>query len=224
MSGFMDSITRRGGRTSVLFDEDFDLPGVPDPEVIKPSSAGGLTHADLAVARTDAWAEGRASARAETVLAAETLTEAAASLAREVAALRAALRDEAEANADAIARLLLDTLAALFPALCARNGEAEARAVVRVLLPGLSLEPEIVVRASPAITQALTEEVARALSDDAGRVRVLGDPAMAAGDVRLRWRGGTGWRDGAALWEEVAAVLAPAGLLSAKIPETAYGE
>ncbi|HEY5302025.1 MAG TPA: hypothetical protein VIJ55_15215 [Acetobacteraceae bacterium] len=219
----MDAFACGRRQYGALFDEDFDLPPPPDPEVIAPS-AGGLTLADLAAARADAWAESRASAQAEATIATEALATAAAALAREVETLRAAMHADAEANADAIARLLLDTLAALFPALCARNGEAEARAVVRALLPGLSLEPEIVVRAHPTITPALAEQIARALPDDPDRVRVVADPSMGASDVRLRWRGGTGSRDGAALWEEVAAVLAPAGLLSARIPESAYVE
>jgi flagellar biosynthesis/type III secretory pathway protein FliH len=215
----MDSSVFGRGRRGMLFDEDFDRPA-PEPEVIAPQ-AGVLTHADLAVARADAWAEGLASARAEAAVATEALAQAAASLTREITTLRETLRDEAEANAAAIARLLLDTLAALFPALCARNGEAEARALVRALLPGLSLEPEIVVRACPAIAPALDEEIARAPPDNRQRVRVIADASMPAGDVRLRWHHGTATRDGRALWEEIAAVLAPAGLLSAQIRETA---
>ncbi|MEO8716356.1 MAG: hypothetical protein ABI369_15225, partial [Acetobacteraceae bacterium] len=183
--------------------------------------SGTLTQVDLARVRADAWAEGRAAARTEAEAATEALAEAAASLTRETASLREALLVEAEDNAGAIARLLLDTLAALFPSLCARHGEAEARAVVRALLPGLSLEPDIVVRAAPPICRALEGDIARLLADDPGRVRVLADPAMGPGDVRLRWQGGTGTRDGAALWAEVAAALSPAGLLSVRIKETA---
>lgn len=201
-----------------MFDDDLELPDARDPEVIGPASAL-LTQADLAAARADAWAEGRESARAGAEAAAAVLAEAAVALARETASLRDELRDEAEANASALARLLLDTLAALFPALCARNGEAEVRAVARALLPGLSAEPEIVVRANPAISAALEADIAGLTEDDPGRIRVLADPAMAPSDVRLRWRGGFGARDAAALWEEVAAALAPAGLLSAHVRE-----
>ena len=48
----------------------------------------------------------------------------------------AAAASIAEQSAEAIARLLLDSLAAAFPALCARYGEAEVRAIVRAVLPG----------------------------------------------------------------------------------------
>lgn len=213
-------------RAGVLFAEDFDAPAAPEPEVIAPGSAPrGLTDADVAAARADAWAEGHGAGRAAAEAAAATaLAGAVAALAREMTGLREELRASAETAADALARLLLDTLAALFPALSARHGAAEARAVVRALLPGLALEPDIVIRANPATAPALAEEVARALPDETGRVRVVPDPAMGPGDVRLRWHGGTAVRDGAALWEEIAAALAPAGLLSVTTREMAHVE
>jgi flagellar assembly protein FliH len=224
MDGLSMACGRRG--TGALFDEDFDAPDAPEPEVIAPDLAPcGLTEADLATARADAWAEGHASGRADAEAATtRALAQAAASLAAELARLRPELLAQAEAAADALARLLLDTLAVLFPALSARHGPAEARAVLRALLPGLKLEPEIVARANPDTAPALVEEITRALPDEAGRVRVVADPAMGPGDVRVRWQGGTAVRDGAALWEEVAAALAPAGLLSARVREIEHVE
>ncbi len=55
-------------------------------------------------------------------------------------------------------------------------------------------------------------------------MRIVADPAMGPGDVRVRWQGGSAARDGAALWEEVAGALAPAGLLSARIREVEHVE
>jgi len=80
------------------------------------------------------------------------------------------------------------------------------------------------VRANPRTAPALAEEVARALPDEADRVRIVVDPAMGPGDVRVRWQDGTAARDGAALWEEIAAALSPAGLLSAHIREVEHVE
>ena len=50
--------------------------------------------------------------------------------------------------------------------------------------------------------------------------------AMPPGDVRIAWRNGSATRDAAALWQQVAAVLAPAGLLlaHAAIRETIDGD
>ena len=226
MDGLLSAATRRRGRAGALFEEDFDAPGAPEPEVIAPGLAPrGLTEADIATARADAWAEAYASGRAEAeASAAQTLAQAAASLASEMGQVRAELLAHAEAAANALARLLLDTLAALFPALSARHGPAEARAVFRALLPGLRAEPEVAVRANPRTAPALAEEVARALPDETERVRVVADPAMGPGDVRVRWQGGAAARDGAALWGEVAAALSPAGLLSARTREVEHVE
>ncbi len=226
MDGLLGAAMRGRGRAGALFDEDFDAPDAPEPEIITPGVAPcGLTEADIATARADAWAEGHASGRADAeAAAAQALAQATASMAGELARLRPELLAQAEAAASALARLLLDTLAALFPALSARHGPAEAQAVLRALLPGLKLEPEIVVRANPHTTPALAQEVARALPEEADRVRVMADPAMGPGDVRVRWQGGTAARDAATLWEEVAAALAPAGLLSARIREVEHVE
>ncbi len=223
MEALLDPIAAPPAWASALFDEDFDAPEPSDPEVIAPPAAP-LTKADIAAAREDGIAEGRAAACAEAAVAAKTLAGAADALIRELACLREAMHAEAEANATAIARLLLDTLATLFPALCARHAEAEACAVVCALMPGLVQEPEVVIRAAPALVDALAHEVTRACPDDARPVRIVADAAVPPGDVRLRWQGGSGRRDAAALWEAVAGALAPSGLLSAPIRETAHVE
>lgn len=218
MEAVLHPIAARPAWASTLFDEDFDAPS--DPEVIAPPAAP-LTESDIAAAREDGIAEGRAAASAEAAVAAETLAAAADALIRELGSLRETMLATAEENATAIARLLLDTLATLFPALCARHAEKEARAVVAALLPGLTEEPEVVIRAAPRLVDALAHEVARACPDGSRHVRIVADVAVPPGDVRLRWQGGTARRDAAALWEAVAEVLAPSGLLSAPIRETA---
>lgn len=223
MEALLDSIAARPAWASALFEEDFDAPSPSDLEVIAPPAAP-LTQADIAAAREDGIAEGRAAACAEAAVAAETLTATADAFMRELGSLREAMHTAAEENATAIARLLLDTLATLFPTLCTSHGEKEVRAVVSALLPGLAQESEVIIRAAPALADALAHEVARACPDDAARVRILADIAVPPGDVRLRWHGGTATRDAATLWEAVAGVLAPSGLLSTPIRETAYVE
>ena len=51
------------------------------------------------------------------------------------------------------------------------------------------------------------------------RVRLVPVEAIATGDARVSWRDGSASRDTGALWQQVRAVLEPAGLLSdAKAP------
>ena len=223
MDALMEQIAGRPGWASALFEEDFDTPGPSDPEVIAPLAAP-LAQSDIEAARAEGIAEGRAAARAEAEVAAETLAEAARALIGELATLRDAMHAEAEENATAIARLLIDTLGVLFPALCARNGATEARAVVRALLPGLRQEPEVVIRVAPALVEAISRELAGAEQGDTPRLRVTADPSLPAGDVRVQWQGGAATRDAAALWEAVASALASSGFLSAPIRETAHVE
>jgi flagellar assembly protein FliH len=197
-----------------LFAEDFDLPrrdAMPAPEVINPTYSA----AELAEARAEAWAAGHA---AGTMEANRTLTATTRSLLEAIAAAlhdaKAAANTVAERSVEAIARLLLDSLGKLFPALCERHGEAELCALVHTILPALAQEPTITVRLNPVHTPALMRELDQLDPELVERVRLLPVEAIAAGDVRVSWRDGAASRDTAKLWQQVRAVLEPEGLLS----------
>jgi flagellar biosynthesis/type III secretory pathway protein FliH len=146
-------------------------------------------------------------------------------IAEQFATERDAATERAEQSAEAIARLLLDSLAAIFPTLCARHGDTEVRAIVRVVLPALTQESVITVRAHPRTAVAVAQEIARLDPDLVAHVQTVECDAMSPGDVRIAWRNGSARRDAAALWQQVAAVLMPAGLLraDAAIRETVDG-
>jgi hypothetical protein len=210
-------------RPGTLFGEDFDLPdAAPEPEVIEPV----FSASEVADARETAWREGNAAGLSEAthhdIAATRRAVEAiAASVAAECQA--AAVR--AEQTAEAIAGLLLDSLAATFPALCARYGDAEVRAVLRAVLPALTREEAITVRAHPVTAAAVAGEFARLDPDLAAHVRTIECDAMPRGDVRVAWRNGGATRDAVGLWQQVAQVLVPAGLMrmDAAIKETIDG-
>jgi hypothetical protein len=206
-----------------LFAEDFDLPaGVAESKTVEPVFSAD----ELAAARDAAWHDGYSAGlhRAAEGEAAAT-RQAISAIAEQFAAECDAAAKRAEAAAEAIARLLLDSLAAAFPALCARYGDAEARAVVRAVVPALTQEPMIAVRANPHTAATLAREIARLEPDLAAHIQTVECEAMPPGDVRIGWRSGSATRDAAALWEQVAVVLAPAGLLGAEtaIKETIDG-
>ena len=202
-------------RVGALFTEDFDLPAAaPEPEVIEPV----FSTRELTAAREAAWREGHAAGLQEaTASDAAAMRQALVAIAGQFATERDAAAARAEQSAQAIASLLIDSLASVFPSLCARYGDEEVRAIVRTVLPALTQEVAITVRAHPRTTAALAQEIARLDPDLAARVQTVECDAMPPGDVRIAWRNGVATRDAAALWQQVMAILAPAGLLSADV-------
>jgi hypothetical protein len=152
--------------------------------------------------------------------------QAIAAIAEQLAAERDAAAIRADQSAEAIARLLIDSLGVAFPAICAQYGDAEVRAVVRIVLPGLRQEQAVTVRAHPRTTTALAQEIARLDPDLTAHIQTGACDAMPPGDVRIAWRSGSATRDAAELWRQVASVLMPAGLLMAQaaIRETIDGD
>ncbi|MDE2007984.1 MAG: hypothetical protein KGI51_15540 [Rhodospirillales bacterium] len=208
---------RRRAAAGVLFAEDFDSPAAAArPPLARPI----FTAAELDAARAAGFAEGRDIALAEAAAQHDAaLDEAARALAARLAQLREDARHGAEQAATALARLLLDTLAALFPTLCARHGPAEAEAVLAALLPGLHGESELVLRANPRDIPPLRAALAAAAPALAERAEWIASEIAVPGDVALAWRHGSAARDIGAIWRDLAAALAPAGLTLPPIPE-----
>ncbi|HET6184162.1 MAG TPA: hypothetical protein VFA03_11295 [Acetobacteraceae bacterium] len=199
---------------SPLFEEDFGLPPPPAPQTEPEVIAPGPADAVLTAARAEAWADGYEAGRAEAEAAgARALADAAAALGGALEGAATAVRADAEATAEALVELLMETFATLFPDLCKRHGPAEALALVRALLPGLVYEPSVRIALPPALVPALEAELARALPEEQrARVRVRAEPGLGAGDVRVSWERGGAERNTAALWADIQAVLAGAGL------------
>jgi flagellar biosynthesis/type III secretory pathway protein FliH len=207
-----------------LFAEDFDLPeAAPEPEIIEPV----FSATELVSERDAAWRKGHAAGLTEAATsdaaAARQAMEGIAAQLQDACGSAAAL---AEQSADAVARLLLDSLAAAFPVFCACYGEAEVQAIVRSVLPALIQEPVITVRVNTRTAPSLAREIGRLDPDLAARVQIDVSDAMPIGDVRIAWRNGAAARDAGKLWAQVAAILAPAGLLrgDARIKETVDGD
>jgi flagellar biosynthesis/type III secretory pathway protein FliH len=198
-----------------LFAEDFDTP--PPAAPAAPASAPAMfTAEDLAAARAAAWREGQEAGLALARDGAATATGAAlATIAAELPAARAALAAGAEQTAENLARLLAAALAAALPALCARHGEAEIRAVAAEILPSLTHEPNIRVLVAPEHMAALQAEIATLDHELAEHVRLIATPALGPSDITIRWHHGEAVRDAAELWDQIAATLTLHGLLSA---------
>ncbi len=205
----------------VLFFEDFDVrPMLAVPAPLDPAPM--FTEADLADARAasrvEGHREGLAQARGEQ---SEGVRQTLAVIAASLADAAASARHSADEQAGAVARLLLATLGALLPRLCARFGAAEAAAVVQALQPALRHEPAVAIRVNPHTREALSAALDGLEPELLARVRFVETDSVASGDVRVEWQDGAAVRDGTALWRAVAGVLAPLDLLDPTAGELA---
>jgi flagellar assembly protein FliH len=205
-------------RPVILFAEDFDAPpGVTvfdDPPDGAEPVAPAFTEEELAAARADAYAEGHSNGLAKAAAdRAEVTRQMLGVIVERLDGARAEAARVAEESADALARLLLGTLASVLPALCARHGAAEVVALTHAVLPALVREPRVTIRISPHVMRAVEQELGRLDPELHGRVSLVPTDAVVPGDVRITWQDGAAARDAAALWRDVADALAPLDLL-----------
>ena len=211
----MTAARRQHALLGALYAEDFDAPKAPPPS--KPEPAPELdivepvfTTADLDAAR----AEGREAGLAESA------NGLAASRVKLLGDVAAGLREGretcqllAEATAETIARTMLSALATCLPALCARHGETELRALARMLLPSLSEEQRIALRVNPLMVAGLSAEIATLDPAIAESITLVGVEQMLPGDIKVTWQDGAAIRDTAQVRAAVEEALAALGLL-----------
>lgn len=195
-------------RNHRLFAEDFDRDREPDREpsalVAMPDSAVDteVRKAELA----HVWEEGRQAGLA--AARAEQRAQAVAALTR----LEDAIQDmnaswliQARTTAKGLAQVLCTTMATMLPALCARHGAGELRAIIAEILPELVDEADVRLRVMPAHAAFVSE----LLTDTAINVQLVPDPRMGPADIHIEWRKGEAKRDTQDLWARIMAALAP---------------
>jgi flagellar assembly protein FliH len=201
----------------ILFAEDFDAPPgvtVLDDEADAAAEEPTFTEETLAAARADAYAEGHRNGLAKAAAdRAEVTLQMLGAIAERLEGGRAEAARVAEESAEALARLLLGTLASMMPALCARHGATEVAALARAVLPALAREPRVTIRVSPHVAEAVEHELQHLDPDLRERVALVPTDAVPPGDARIAWTDGAAQRDAAALWRDVADALAPLDLL-----------
>ncbi len=202
--------------TNRIFAEDFDRPKAPEPPPTPEPLEPVYTAEQLQAARAEAMREGHEAGLAEADgITASLARHALLTIAESLQTAREDVRTIAEETAESLACLLMDAFATAFPALCARHADTELRAIVRAVVPHLHTEPTITIRASPHVTEALSEEIATLDPEVLDRVRIVPTDSVPEGDIRIAWRSGNASRDTARLWADIENVLAPAGLLNA---------
>lgn len=181
-----------------------------------PDPPPSFTADDLTAARSDGFAKGEAAGRRAAMADAEADAQAAlAAIALHLGEAAEAAQAVADAAAEAVTRMVLAGLGAAFPRFSARFGPAEVEALVQRLLPALQNEPRAAIHVSAAALDGVQAALAALDTDRRERIRLAPDERLAAGDVRITWEAGEATRDGARLWQEIEAILAPAGLMPA---------
>ncbi|MBK1697698.1 FliH/SctL family protein [Rhodovibrio salinarum] len=197
----------------------------PDPE---PEPEPTYSQAELEAARTEGHAQGHAAGLAEGRRAAEAEADQAQTRAidRLAAGLEMLAAGEAKARETRDRESLevcVGLLRRLFPALTRRHGQHEIEQLFQDALERLRDEPRVVVRCADRHLDALKERVddLAARMGFEGRVVLLADDTMQAGDARVEWADGGVERDSARLWQDVERAVERA--LAPAAPETEVG-
>jgi flagellar assembly protein FliH len=166
-----------------------------------------LTQDELDQLCANARAEGMAAAqvRAEEAIAAgarqaaRAITAALAQIVRD----HEALRSEAAGIALAAARKLARTAVAAFPA-------TEVESLVREAMHQAIGEPRILLRAAPAVAEAISGQLAEMAQEEGydGRVQISADPSLKDADCRIEWRGGGAERAESTIEAAIADLIA----------------
>lgn len=189
-----------------LFETSFDAGAAAPKQPAKKSFNPAELEAACAAAEKSGHAAGRAAAIKEIESRAATALEAiAARLARDLATIHerhaAQLRDTLGAAGEITRRL--------FPALAERHEFTEIESLFADCVARLAEEPRLLVRAPESLVDALKPRLdgVAERAGYAGRVILLGDPALRDGQTRIEWADGGVERDSARIWAEIDTVL-----------------
>jgi len=166
---------------------------------------------ELDATRQAALAEGHAAGLAEAARSAESLT--AASLATLAQAARALLAAQDVTALDTQRRamtLIQSIVTKLFPALIAKDGLGEVEAFATKCLHEVFDEPRVVLRVAGELYEPLREHIDAlvAAAGYAGRVVLLADDGVAAGDALIEWADGGAERNIAVQAQQIDAAIA----------------
>lgn len=178
-----------------LFETSFDTPE-PAPEPVcatPPPPAPTFSKEELAQARAEGFAAGRAAAAAEqTRTESQRLVEALEVIAAGLAALQPQLAEGLAAHARASITIAGAIARKIGGAVARADIAAPVAALVAECLPRLLDEPRIVVRVAESALDHVRSQIARA-SEQAGyhgKVVLIGDPQLAEPACRVEWADG----------------------------------
>lgn len=190
------------GLHGILFAEDFDdepmvkiddttlSDAMPTPDIM--IDAVQFSADDLAAARQEGYAAGRDAGMADAKGRHDKAIAAACdAIAAGIERDAAARADQIEQSVAAIARLLMDTLAAMLPATCARSQAREVADVVRTLVGDMTGEAVMRVSVAASLLDDLRSALISLPPPLLRRVVLFPTDDVAEGDALLTWDQGT---------------------------------
>jgi len=207
---------------NILFAEDFDTPlehsAEEAPELeesqkqVEPTPV--FSAEEVEAARRLGYEEGKRDGEAEAKVSAAAL--AAQAISRIAEAMKRADAEAAriaEETADAFVRLLLDSLLAVLPGLCARYADAEIAAMVKAIVPQLRSESRVKISIHPDQKIAVEKELLSLEKEFRQRIFVETDFSIPRGDARIAWQNGSAVRNTRRAIAALKEALLPLGLL-----------
>lgn len=195
-----------------LFETEFDASGAERPRGAKPTrpDARSFTAADLESARSESYAAGVASGRADAEKQINRrIADALDALGTRLGDLLAeGTRNHEAASREAIVAAT-EIVKRLMPALAQREALSEVESLIGDCLSRLHDEPRLVIRVGDELLDPLRQNIDQlaAAAGFSGRVILLADAAMRATDARVEWADGGADRDLAAIWREVESAI-----------------
>jgi len=195
-----------------LFDTTFESAakasaskGVEGKPVVKT-----YTEEELNQARQDGLAAGRKAGQqaAEDSLERQ-VAQALTSMTQQIAELSKAQAAALERQGREAIEAALTIVRKLYPRLAQAHGMAEIEAVVGESLSRLRNEPRVVVRVADPLLDAVNERVTElaAKAGFEGKIVLIAQDDLQAGDVRVEWADGGAERDSRTLWQQIDAVI-----------------
>lgn len=170
------------------------------------------SEAEVVALKAQAIEEGRAAGRHEAETSIEAANAAAVTrtlerIAEECAAQRPKIAERTEEARKAVLEVAVAICRKVVPALADRGAAEEVSKLVSTTLTELTEEPRVVVRVAPALVEPLTAHLKLIEAGFSGKLVLLGDEAIAAGDCAILWADGGIERDNARVLASIDAAV-----------------
>jgi flagellar assembly protein FliH len=195
-----------------LFDTTFESAarsGAPNRVEAKPV-VKMYTEEELNQAREDGLAAGRqAGQRAAEDTLERQVAQVLTTMTQQIAELSKAHAELVQRRGREAIETALTIVRKLFPRLAQDHGMAEIEAVIGESMARLRDEPRVVVRVADSLLDAVNERVSD-LAEKAGfegKIVLIAQDDLHAGDVRIEWADGGAERDSSTLWQQIDAII-----------------